>query len=98
MSDVAKWALLVAGAIALIALIVSLPFVQFADGNEFTVLLQQLSTLAGSALQSARGIVNNFLTPFGRNVLTGLLYYLFGKWAISIGIKTGAWIYHFIFK
>lgn len=98
MSDIAKWALLVVGAIALIGLIVALPFVQYIDVGEFGDLLNDILSVVGNAFQSARGLINNFLTPFGRGLLSGILIYLFGKWAINIGIKITAWIYHFIFK
>lgn len=97
-SDVAKWALLVAGAIALIALILSLPFVQFINFEEFGNLLNKITEVVGNAFQGARGLINNFLTPFGRSLLSGIMIYLIGKWAITIGIKITAWVYHFIFK
>lgn len=98
MSDIAKWALLVAGIIALIALIVALPFVDFINLGEFQAALSNVVSVAGGAFRFARGLVNNFFLPFGRTVITGLLYWLFGKWAIMVGIKIVAWIYHFIFK
>ncbi len=97
-SDIAKWALLIAGAIALIALIVALPFVQYIDLGQFGSLINDIVEVVGNAFQNARGLLNNFLTPFGRGLATGILVYLIGKWAITIGIKITAWIYHFIFK
>lgn len=98
MSDIAKWALLIAGAVALIALIVALPFVKFIDVGEFGNLLNNITDIVGGSFQWGRGLVNNFLTPFGRGLLTGVMAYLFGKFAITVGIKITAWIYHFIFK
>lgn len=97
-SDIVKWALLIAGAVALIVLIVALPFVQFIDFGEFGALISNVVSVVGSAFAKARGLINSFLSPFGRTLLTGILVYLFGKWAITIGIKITAWIYHFIFK
>ena len=98
MSDIAKWALLVAGALALIALIVALPFVEFINIDEFTAAIGNVVSIAGNAFQFGRGLINLFLLPFGRTVATGLMFWLIGKWAITITIKIGAWIYHFIFK
>ena len=98
MSDIVKWGILIAGAVALILLVVTLPFVQFIDFGEFGALINNVVTVVGSAFQNARGLINNFLTPFGRGLLSGIMVYLFGKWAITIGIKITAWIYHFIFK
>lgn len=98
MADVAKWALLVAGAIIIIALICALPFMEFVDAGEFANLISRLVDVAGGGFVFARGLINNFLTPFGRTALTGLLYWMFGKWAITIAVKIVIWVYHFIFK
>lgn len=98
MSDIAKWALLAAGAVALIALIVALPFVEFINLGEFSNSLGTIVAYAGDALLMARKLINNFFSPFGRGVLTGLLIWLLGKNFMMVGIKIGAWIYHFIFK
>lgn len=98
MSDIAKWALLVAGAVAFIALILALPFVEFINVGEFSAALSNVVGIAGDAFLFGRGLINNFLLPFGRTVASGLMFWLFGKWAITISIKIGAWVYHFIFK
>lgn len=98
MSDAIKWALLVAGAVVIIGLIVALPFMDFMNVGEFAELIQGLVNIAGNGFVFARGLINNFLTPFGRTALTGLLVWLFGKWAIMIAIKISVWAYHFIFK
>lgn len=98
MSDAIKWALLVAGAVVIIGLIVALPFMDFMNVGEFADLIQGLVNIAGDGFAFARGLINNFLTPFGRTALTGLMVWLFGKWAIMIAIKISVWAYHFIFK
>lgn len=98
MSNVVKWGLLTAGLIALIGLIMALPFVGFIDFNEFSNSLSNILNVIGGGLHSARGLINNFLTPTGRNILSGILVWLFGKWAITVAIKIVAWVYHFIFR
>ena len=98
MSDVAKWALLAAGAVLIIGLIIALPFVEFIDAGQYASMISSIVSVAGGAFTFARGLINNFLSPFGRTVLSGLLYWLFGKFAITTGIKIGVWGYHFIFK
>lgn len=98
MSDLVKWGLLTAGLIALIGLIMALPFVGFIDFGEFSTSLNNILSIAGDGLRSARGLINCFLTPFGRNLLSGILVWLFGKWAITVAIKIVAWVYHFIFR
>lgn len=98
MSDIAKWALLIAGALALIALILALPFVDFIDFAELTSAIANVVDIAGDAFRFGRGLVNNFLLPFGRTVVSGLMMYFLCKWVLTLTIKIGAWIYHFIFK
>ena len=98
MSDVAKWALLVAGALVLLGLVLSLPFVEYINLEQLTKILATITEIAGDSFRFARGLVNLFLLPFGRKILTGLIVWLVGKWAILMTIKTGAWVYHFIFK
>lgn len=98
MSDVVKWGLLAAGLATLIALIMELPFVEFADAGNFAVAIGNIVTVVGGFFQQARGLINCFLLPFGRTALTGLLAWLFGKWAITVAIKIVAWVYHFIFR
>ena len=98
MGDVVKWTLLVVGALAFLALILNLPFVQFINPGEFVGALTNIVTVCSQAFTFARGLINNFFLPFGRTVITGLMIWLFGKWALQISIKIGAWIYHFIFK
>lgn len=98
MSDLVKWGLLTAGLVALMVLIGALPFVQFIDLGQFGSAVGNIVTVCGGFFQSARGIINSFLLPFGRTMLSGLLIWLFGKWAITVGIKITAWIYHFVFR
>ena len=98
MSDIAKWALLVGGAVALIALILALPFVEFINLEELSTALTNVNNIASDAFTFGRGLLNNFLLPFGRTVFSGLIFWLFGKWCAVIAIKIGAWVYHFIFK
>ena len=98
MSDIVKWGLLAAGAVALIALIVSLPFVQYIDIARLSSVVVSLVDIAGDAFIFGRGLINNFLTPFGRTVLSGIMFYLLSKWVLTLSIKISAWVYHFIFK
>ncbi len=98
MSDVAKWALLAVGAVALIALIMALPIVGFIDIEELTSSIAKVVNIVGPHFQTGRGIINNFLSPFGRTLLTGIMGWLVGKFALTTGIKITTWAYHYIFK
>lgn len=98
MSDIVKWGLLTAGLVALIALVMALPFVGFIDLDQFSSALGTVVYVAGNSFKSARGLINCLLLPFGRTLLSGIMAWLVGKWAISIGIKITAWVYHFIFR
>lgn len=98
MSDIAKWGLLIAGAVVIIGLIIALPFMNFVDTGQLTSAINDVVSVASSAFTSVRGLLNNFLSPFGRTALSGLIVYFFTKWIVTATIKLTTWIYHFIFK
>ena len=98
MSNIVKWGILAAAVVALIALVVALPFGQYINVSEFSSALSGIATICGNAFRFGRGLLNNFLTPFGRTVLTGLLAYFFGKFFFTVALKIVAWIQHFIFR
>lgn len=98
MSDIAKWALLAAGAALLIGMIMALPFIEFIDFGQFSQVIANITGIAAEAFRFGRGLINLFLLPFGRTIFTGLMVWLCGKWVIMTGIKIVAWAYHFIFK
>lgn len=98
MSNAIKWGLLAAGAVVLIGLVFALPFVDFINVEEFANQISVIINNCGEFLQSARGLINCFLPSFGRVILTGLIGWLFGKWALMIAIKIVTWAYHFVFK
>lgn len=98
MSNIVKWALLVAGAVAIIGMIMALPFASYLNTTELGVAIGNIADICGGAFYNARGLLNLFLLPFGRTVLTGLIAYLFTSWIVKLGIKITVWIYHFIFK
>ena len=97
-SNIAKWALLVAGAVVLIGIVLSLPFVNVIDVDVFGEMITNVVTYAGGAIRNARGMINNFVFPAGAYAITAVIGYLFTKWFVISGIKVGTWIYHFIFK
>lgn len=98
MSTVAKWALLGAGAVVLIGLVFALPFVGSIDLNEFSANISTIVNVCGDFFSNARGLINNFLTPVGRTILTGLMGWLFGKRFLMVAIQIVTWAYHFIFR
>jgi hypothetical protein len=98
MSNIVKWALLAAGIVALIALVMALPVGDLSLIGNIGGYLNQLMTVCGTAFNAARGLINFFLFEPVRPFLTGLLMWLFAKWAITIGVKITAWVYHFVFR
>lgn len=98
MSDAIKWALLGAALVIIIGMIVALPFNSFIDTSQFSSALNSVVSVCQSGFTFARGLINNFLSPFGRTVLTGLLAWLLGKKFILVSIKIVSSVYHFIFK
>ena len=98
MGDIAKWALLVAGAVIIIGLIMALPIVDYIDATVFGTAISVVVNVCSEGFRFARGAINNLLSPWARTAVTGLAVYIIGKRFVTLGIKIFIWIYHFIFK
>ena len=98
MGDVVKWGLLVAGIVLLVAMVAELPFLEFMNLDELTGAVANVVAICGNAFRFGRGLINNFLTPFGRGAATGLIYWIICKPFIMQGIQYLVWVYHYIFK
>lgn len=98
MGDVVKWGLLVVGIILIISMIAELPFLDFMNLEELTGAVSSLVSVCSGVFQFARGLINNFFTPFGRTAVTGLLFWLICRPFIMQGIQWLVYIYHYIFK
>lgn len=98
MSDAIKWALLAAAIVAMIAMIVILPFNNYMNFGQVGGAVSTIVSTCSTAFTFARGLINNFLSPWARGALTGLMAYLFGKFFITLGVKVVSWVYHFVFR
>lgn len=98
MSDIAKWAILIAAIIVVIGLVMALPFYEYIDVSKFSAAVVTIISVAGDGFTFARGLVNNFLSPWARGVFSGLLLWLIGKYVIIYTLKVSVWVYHYIFK
>lgn len=98
MSDVVKWAILVALVLVIFVMIVSLPvFIGF----NIPALVEGISgfiSVAGTTISNARAIINNFLTPTAREVLSGLIFYLVAKPFVLFAIDLTVGITRFVYK
>lgn len=100
MSNIAKWAILVAGFLSLIAIILTFPFVRYLPEGveEITNTVHSFVCNIQTYAYSARSLINLFLFGFARDMLSGCLMYLIFKKIITLGIKVTTWAFHFIFK
>lgn len=98
MGDVVKWGLLVAGIILLISLVAELPFLEFMNLDELTGAVSTVVSICGGVFRFARGLINNFLSPFGRGAATGLIFWIVCKPFIMQAIQYIVMVYHYIFK
>lgn len=98
MGDAIKWGLLAVGIIAIIALIMALPFTGFMSISDLSTQLGYFVNTLSEYAQFARGLVNNFTSAYGRLIITGIFGYLLAKWAYLLAFKLVVWIYHWIFK
>ena len=98
MGDVVKWGLLVAGIILLISMVAALPFLEFLNLDEFTGAIANVVKICSCVFKFARGLINIFLTPFGRSPATGLIVWVIIKPFAMQAIRYLVMIYHYIFK
>lgn len=98
MTDLAKWALLLAGLVAIVALIVALPIFDIINVDELTAAISGIATLTSQALIAARGIVNCFLTPVGRTILSVVIGYMILRFLYRWGVQLVSLAYKWIFK
>ena len=98
MSDIAKWALLVAGAVIIIGLIMAMPLQRFIDVGVFSSAISVVVNVCQEGFRFARGVVNNLLSPWARTAVTALAVYIIGKQFLTLSLKIIIWVYHFIFK
>lgn len=98
MSNIVKWGLLAAAVVALVALIVALPFNDYISSSNFSEAVNVIINYLGKYLKFGRALLNNFLNTWGRTALTGLIAYSFTKFFITLSIKVGSWVYHFVFR
>lgn len=98
MADIAKWAILVAGLVAIIALIVALPIFELLDIAVLTSAIGNIANLAGAALTSARGLLNYFVLPAAIPLVTVVIGYVILRPFLLWSIKILTMAYHWIFK
>lgn len=100
MSNAVKWALLAAAFLAVIVVIMTFPFVQYISPSiaEIGTYVEPFVKIVGKYTTTARGLINIFLLPYARGLLSGCFMYLIFKKIMTMTVKITAWIYHFIFK
>lgn len=98
MSDVAKWALLVAGFVIILALILALPIASFTNGETVAALFGELVAILSPYILKGRAFINIFLTPFGRTLFSAVIGYMFIRYFITWPIKLITSVYQWIFK
>ena len=98
MGDVAKWVILVAGIIMLVAMVVAFPIMSGINPSVFAQGITVIIDIAATVFQYGRGAVNLFLSPWARNLLSALMLWLVGKPVVTMSFKILVWVYHYIFK
>lgn len=98
MSDIAKWGLLVAGMVAMIALLLAIPL--FAD-LDIAVISSTISTFTGVIsphIGFARGLINFLVLPQVIPLINAILLYVITKPLVIGAIHITRGIYSWIFK
>lgn len=98
MSDAIKWGLLLAGIVAVIALIVSIGFGTYIDTQVIVDGCNILVEYVGNAFKFARGLINNFFFPSAYGAVSFALGWIIVKPIAKATITLTVSIYHYIFK
>lgn len=103
MSEIAKWGLLVAGAVVILGMIFGLVAGEIPGGLDTLVetlarLVMQLVGVIREGLYFGRGFVNLFTFPGYEWLVSLVITYLIGRWFFQLSSKIVIWIYHYIFK
>lgn len=98
MSDAIKWGLLVAGIVAVIALVVAIGFGEYISVSTILKGCEMIVGYASVPLKNVRSLLNNFFFPETYPALTFAIWWLFLKPIVTIGVKLTVSIYHYIFK
>lgn len=98
MGDVTKWVILAAVAVTVISLLVSLPIMVGIDLEVYAAGIDTIVSIAGDALLFGRGLINNLLSDWARDMLSGLMIYLVAKWLCTYSIRVYTWVHHYLFK
>lgn len=98
MGDITKWILLAAIAVTCIGMICAFPIIGFIDLSIYASAINSIVSVASNAFRFGRGLLNNLLSPWARNAVSGLMLWLIGKWLITYTLRVSVWVYHWIFK
>lgn len=98
MSDIAKWALLVAGMVAMIALLLAIPLFDGINLSSLTSTINQFTGVISPYIGFARGLINYLVLPQAIPIVNVILVYILTKPLVIGAIHLTRGIYSWIFK
>lgn len=98
MSDIAKWALLVAGMVAMIALLLAIPLFEGINLSSLTSTINQFTSVISPYIGFARGLINYMVLPQAIPIINVILVYILTKPLVIGAIHLTRGIYSWIFK
>lgn len=98
MSDVAKWALLVAIIVTAVGVVLSLPIIGQADITAFTTALSDFVAIIAEWVTKAKSLVLYFVPDGARPFINALIIYSATGWIALYIIRLTLKLYHWIFK
>lgn len=98
MGDLAKWAILAAVVITIVSMCVAFPISQYIKLDVYAAGISTIVNYTSEALMFGRGLINNFLSPWARSALSGLMIWLIAKWLLTYTLRITSVVYHWIFK
>ena len=98
MSEIVKWGLLVAGMVAMIAILFSIPLFDGIDLSSLTSTINQFTGVISPYIGFARGLINYLVLPQAIPIVNVILIYILIKPFVIGGIHLIRGIYSWIFK
>lgn len=98
MSDLARWGIFLSCGVLIIGIIVGFPIMAYMNVDVFKTAVDTIVSVLGEPLLFGRGLINNFLSPWARGAVTGLMGWFLGKWFLTYTLRITVWVYKWIFK
>lgn len=98
MGDLARIGIFLAVCLSVMGIILGFPIMLYMNLDVFRAGIDTIVNLLGEYFIFGRGLINNFLSPWARTAVTGLMEWFLCKNFLTFSLKISVWVYRWIFK